>query len=375
MRLAEELRELDWHILLLVFVLVVLGILFIHSATQDDESEFAGQATTQAWFVLPSTAVLLFFLLVPYMSLRRWAPLFYAASLGLLLLLPFLGVSLNNARRWLSIAGIQVQPSEFMKLGLLLLLARWFEPRTRPTRWQGLIAPGLLTALPMVLILKEPDLSSALVLVPLMFGVCYAAGGRLRWILITVIAGAALFAALWALDLLHAYQVDRIRVWWEQRDMPREMRLGAGYHLHQSKIAIGQGGLWGMGYLQGLQNYFDFLPYRSTDFIFSVLAEEMGLVGGLLFLFLYGLLIVQLFGIAGRTRERFGRLLATGVALLFATQLFMHVAVCTGIMPPTGLTLPLISYGRSSLLTSFAALGLALNVGMRRVRVLTPDAY
>lgn len=375
MRLAEELRELDWQILLPVFVLVGLGVLFIHSATQDEESDFAGQAATQAWFLLPATGVLLLFLLVPYMTLRKWAPLVYAASLGLLLLLPFMGVSLNNARRWLAIGGIQVQPSEFMKLALILLLARWLEPRARPTRWQGLVVPGLLTALPMALILKEPDLSSALVLLPLMFGLSYAAGGRLRWILLTVLAGAALFLALWWLDLLHAYQLDRIRAWWEQRDMPREMRLGAGYHLHQSKIAIGQGGLWGMGYLQGLQNYFDFLPYRSTDFIFSVIAEETGLLGGALFLFLYSLLIVQLFGIANRTRERFGRLLATGVALLFATQLFMHVGVCTGLMPPTGLTLPLISYGRSSMLTSFAALGLALNVGMRRVRVLTPDAY
>ncbi len=374
MKLKEDLKELDWHVLFLAYLLVGFGILFIHSATQAG-SEFAGQAKRQGLFLLPATVVLAFFLLVPYTKFESLSFRIYGACLLLLLLLPVAGVSLNNARRWLSVGGILFQPSEFMKLGLIFALARWFQPRSAPDQWQGLVVPGLITVVPMVLIVKEPDLSSALVLVPVLFGICYAAGSKGRWLLAVLLVGAVLFGLLYATGSLKSYQVDRIQAWWSQTDMPKEMRLGAGYHLRQSLIAIGSGGIRGEGYMHGLQNVYDFLPYRSTDFIFSVIAEETGFVGSVFFLFLYGLYVFLLLGIAARTRERFGRLLSTGVALLFATELFVHVAVCSGVMPPTGLTLPFISYGRSSLLTHFAALGLVLNVGMRRVRVLTPDAY
>ena len=374
MKLKEDLKELDWHVLLLAYLLVGFGVLFIHSATQAG-SEFAGQAERQALSLLPATLAAAFFLVVPYTRFEGFAFRVYGACLVLLLLLPVAGVSLNNARRWLSLGGILFQPSEFMKLGLIFALAAWFRPRPEPGRWQGLVVPGLITMAPMVLIVKEPDLSSALVLVPVLFGICYAAGARGRWLLLVLLSGAVLFGILYASGSLKSYQVDRIQAWWNQTNMPKEMRLGAGYHLRQSLIAIGSGGIRGEGYMRGLQNVYDFLPYRSTDFIFSVIAEETGFIGSVFFLFLYGLFISLLFGIASRTRERFGRLLVTGIALLFATELFVHVAVCSGVMPPTGLTLPFISYGRSSLLTHFAALGLALNVGMRRVRVLTPEGY
>ncbi len=374
MKLKEDLKELDWHVLLLAYLLVGFGVLFIHSATQAG-SEFAGQAERQGLFLLPATLVLAFFLLVPYTRFERISFRIYGACLFLLLLLPLAGVSLNNARRWLSVGGILFQPSEFMKLGLVFALARWFRPRSSPDQWQGLVIPGLITLAPMILIVKEPDLSSALVLVPVLFGICYAAGAKGRWLLAVLLVGLLLFGVLYATGSLKSYQVDRIQAWWSQTDMPKEMRLGAGYHLRQSLIAIGSGGIRGEGYMRGLQNVYDFLPYRSTDFIFSVIAEETGFVGSVFFLFLYGLFVFLLLGIAARTRERFGRLLSTGVALLFATELFVHVAVCSGVMPPTGLTLPFISYGRSSLLTHFAALGLVLNVGMRRVRVLTPEGY
>ena len=374
MKLKEDLKELDWHVLLLAYLLVGFGVVFIHSATQAG-SEFAGQAGRQAFSLPAATLAAAFFLLVPYTRFERISFRIYGACLFLLLLLPLAGVSLNNARRWLSLGGILFQPSEFMKLGLIFALARWFRPRSEPGQWQGLVVPGLITLVPMVLIVKEPDLSSALVLVPVLFGICYAAGARGRWLLLVLLSGAVFFGVLYATGSLKSYQVDRIQAWWNQTDMPKEMRLGAGYHLRQSLIAIGSGGIRGEGYMHGLQNVYDFLPYRSTDFIFSVIAEETGFVGSVFFLFLYGLFIWLLFGIAARTRERFGRLLVTGTALLFATELFVHVAVCSGVMPPTGLTLPFISYGRSSLLTHFAALGLVLNVGMRRVRVLTPEAY
>jgi len=213
------------------------------------------------------------------------------------------------------------------------------------------------------------------VFIPVLFGVCYVAGAKPRVLLMVLLGGMVLFAGIYLAGGLKVYQIDRIQAWWNQTNMPKEMRLGAGYHLRQSLIAIGSGGITGMGYMQGLQNIYDFLPYRSTDFIFSVIAEETGFIGCIFFLFLYSLFVWLCFGIAIRTRERFGRLLATGISIFFATQLFVHVAVCSGLMPPTGLTLPFVSYGRSSLITSFIFLGILLNIGMRKVRVITSDGY
>ncbi len=374
MKLKEELYELDWHLLVLAYVISGLGILFIRSATISG-TEFAGQAGRQALSLLPATLVLGFFLFVPYPRMEEWAVRIYLTCLVMLFLLPVFGISINNARRWLALGPVRFQPSEFMKLGFVLMLARWLKPRTVPNTWQGLVVPGAIAAVPMVLIVKEPDLSSAMVFVPVLFGVSYIAGAKPRWLLVVLLSGILLFVGLYLAGGLKVYQVDRIQAWWNQTNMPREMRLGAGYHLRQSLIAIGSGGLTGMGYMRGLQNIYDFLPYRSTDFIFSVIAEETGFIGSLFFLFLYGLFVWMAFGIGLRTRERFGRLLASGISILFATQLFIHVAVCSGLMPPTGLTLPFVSYGRSSLVTSFACLGLLLNIGMRKVRVLTSDGY
>ena len=374
MKLKYYLEELDWHIIILAYIIFTLGILFIRSATQAG-AEFAGQAERQAFSIIPATVVLVAALAFPYLKLRDWAFWIYIICVFMLILLPFMGVSINNARRWLALGPIRFQPSEFMKIGFLLMVSRWLKPRTVPNTWQGLVVPGIITLIPMIFIVKEPDLSSAMVFIPVLFGVCYVAGAKPRVLLMVLLGGMVLFAGIYLAGGLKVYQIDRIQAWWNQTNMPKEMRLGAGYHLRQSLIAIGSGGITGMGYMQGLQNIYDFLPYRSTDFIFSVIAEETGFIGCIFFLFLYSLFVWLCFGIAIRTRERFGRLLATGISIFFATQLFVHVAVCSGLMPPTGLTLPFVSYGRSSLITSFIFLGILLNIGMRKVRVITSDGY
>ena len=267
-----------------------------------------------------------------------------------------------GAQRWIDLKVVQLQPSEVMKIALVMALARYFhgtslEDIGRPT---VLIIPLLMVAAPVLLILRQPDLGTAVMLVAGAVALFYLAGVRI-WKFLLVF-GAALAALPFAWSMLHTYQKNRIMTFLD----PERDPLGSGYHIMQSKIAIGSGGVSGKGFMNGTQSHLNFLPEKQTDFIFTMLAEEFGLIGGLILLALYGLVMIYGLVIALRARSQFGRLLAMGVTATFSPYVFINVAMVLGMIPVVGVPLPLISYGGTAMLTVMIGFGLLMNVHIHR---------
>ena len=379
--LAPLLRMNGW-VALLTAAIALVGCAFIRSATLD-EPDFAVLASKHVMVLLLAAASGLALVLVPYPRLLRRAGLLYAAAFVGLVLLPFLGVVVNGARRWYRLPGFYVQPSEVAKLAVIIALAAYLRFRRAGRAGDALLVPLLITTVPAVLVARQPDLGSALVFVPVMLAMCYAAGvsGRKLLALVAILAAALVASYL----VMHDYQRARIHTWFDhfswvegdvdgEEEMTRALR-GYGYQPWQALIAIGSGGMFGFGLEQGPQNRYGFLPYRFDDYIFAVVAEETGLAGACGLIALQGLLVAGLLSIALRTRERFGRLIAVGVAAYFATQTLVHVAVCVWLIPSTGLPLPLVSYGGSSAVVSVWAVCLALNVSAHRQPVLAADGF
>ena len=386
-----RLKDIEWHLLFIALVLSLIGVTFIWSVSQGAPRALAGRPFRQLVFLAVSLAVLPGVLRVGYTFFSRHAYLIYFGLILSLVGLFFLG---GGAGRWYALGfGLKLQPSEFTKLGILFVLARYFQyPRQVDlTTWRGTLAPFVLVLLPMALIARQPDLGTALVLAPVAAGMLFAAGFPGRRLLLLVALGFLSLVMAYQFSLLHDYQAGRItsflasipRLEREALALRREgkveeaevketevkrLRRGASFQQFRSMIAIGSGGLTGKGLAQGPQNRLNALPERHTDFIFAVIGEEWGLFGCGAVLLLFFLLVAFILGVARRTRDPFGRHLCTGVALLFLTQVFINTGISVGMLPITGLTLPFVSYGGSSLLTSYLALGLVLDVGRRRVR-------
>ncbi|MCB9869731.1 MAG: FtsW/RodA/SpoVE family cell cycle protein [Planctomycetes bacterium] len=381
------LRQLDWWLVLVATALSLVGLTFIHSATRYDP-EFSGQHVRQALFLSVSAGLGLLVILVPYTRFLRLAWLLYSGTAAALLLLPWFGTTINGARRWYMLPGFAVQPAEFAKVAVIAALAAWLRFRTQPRWMDHVVVPTLITAVPALLVMKQPDLSSSLVFWPILLAMVYAGGASLRQLLAFGVAGATV-VVLGYLLVLHDYQLERIEVWrqhfaWTggapeldpgQRIALRDALRGPAYQPWQALIAIGSGGVTGFGLGAGPQNSHDFLPYRNADYLFAVVAEETGLLGAFGLLGLQMALVLSLLRLAWRTRERFGRLLIVGVAGFLGAQSLMHVAVCSWLVPATGLPLPFLSYGGSSTMCAVVALALALNAGARRLPVLGGDGY
>ncbi|MFQ5504166.1 MAG: FtsW/RodA/SpoVE family cell cycle protein [Planctomycetota bacterium] len=372
-RLGSLLARFPLSVWFLALLLGGIGVVFIHSTTLGSES-FAGQDRKQAVVMLVLPLVLAPLAFLPRSKVLNAAWLAYGAVLLTLVLLPFAGTTINGARRWFVVVpGLTLQPSEFMKPALVLMLAHYLRFRARAGFVEGIGVPLLLTLVPAALMVRQPDLGSALSLLPVLFAMCYAGGAKGRTLFALGVSGVVGFALLF--PFLHHYQQDRILVWFNQGRMSPEDRLGPGYHLYQSLVSVGAGGLLGSGLFQGLQNLNDFLPYRSTDFLFAVIAEETGFLGATTVIGIYlGLCLLILRHAAG-IRDRFGRLLATGIGVLLATQLFIHAGVCTGLLPTTGLPLALLSYGRSSVTASWLSLALFAHAVVGRQRTVARDMY
>jgi rod shape determining protein RodA len=295
-------------------------------------------------------------------KLRVWAYFFYAVCLVLLVLVLLVGHTGLGAQRWVNIGPFRLQPSEVSKLAVILALARFLAAG----RFRGslglreIVGPGLLLALPLVLILQQPDLGTSLMFL-FIGGVMVFCAGLQLWLIASVFPITVFLAPiLWR--GLEDYQQRRILAFLKPELDP----FGSGYHIIQSKIAIGSGGLWGKGLFQGTQSELRFLPEQHTDFIFSVIAEQFGLVGCLLFLVLYTLLILRGFEIAYETDDTFGALIVVGVITMIAFYVLVNVGMTTGLLPVVGVPLPFVSYGGSSMLTMWIGVGLILNVRMRK---------
>jgi rod shape determining protein RodA len=352
----------DWLLFLLVLVLLGIGVIAVYSATYEGGQQLSALAVRQLSWAGLGFVVMFIVFAIDYRRLEKWAYVFYGFSLIVLLLVPVFGVSGGGARRWINLGVFSLQPSELTKVGLLLVLARYFHAYA-PSQGYGLrdlLYPGALAAIPAGLVLTEPNLGTATVLGLLALSLVFAAGARLSTLALLGAASGGVLPLLW--HHMKSYQKQRILSFLNPDSDP----LGTGYHMIQSKITIGSGMLWGKGFLQGTQNRLDFLPEKHTDFVFAVLAEEWGFVGVLVLLALYGALLARLLVIAWRARDRFGSLVAAGGVAVVFWQLLINIGMNIGILPVVGVPLPLLSYGGSSLLTIMMMLGLALNVSTRR---------
>lgn len=363
-RLAQH---IDVLLLVLVAAIVSMGVTTVYSATYaQSQGQMSPLVWRQALWATGGAGMMLALLLLDYRKLERHAYVIYAAALGLLVLVPLAGFLSGGSRRWIHLGFFALQPSELAKLALILVLARFFHRDNARESYgvKEIIVPAGLCAIPAVLTLAQPDLGSAAVMGFVFVSVVVVAGLRMRVMaalaVVVVLGGFVAGPKLWT--HLKPYQQKRILTFLNPEADP----LGAGYHLIQSKIAVGSGMLWGKGFLHGTQNRLQFLPEQHTDFIFSVFAEEWGFVGCAALTLLYAALIVRGLQIVARAKDRFGALVAFGVVSMIFWQTFVNVAMTTGLLPVVGITLPFFSYGGSSMITLMLGIGLMLNVAMRR---------
>ncbi len=366
---ASPLRQLDWPLLLAVGALVSVGALLIWSATR--QKELAVGADPQAFLkkhILNATISLILgtvAALVDYRALRAYAPVVYLAScLGLIAVLSPLGSTINGAHSWIVLpAGFQIQPSEFAKLaivvGMAMLLGEKRDGESRPRDSDVLAVLGLCLV-PMALVMLQPDFGTTMVFIFVILGVLSVADAPARWVVGLLVAGvvAGVFVAP---HVLKNYQLDRFRV----VANPTAQLGGAGYNVHQALIANGSGGLFGKGLFHGTQTQGRFIPEQQTDFVFTVAGEELGLIGASLIIVMLGIVLWRGLRIASQATDTFGRLVAAGVVSWFAFQSFVNIGMTLGIMPVTGLPLPFVSYGGSSMFANLVAVGLLQNVHLR----------
>ena len=313
------------------------------------------------WFGIGAVLMIVCFIF-SYKRFDQYAVIIYFSGLGLLVSVLVFGKFVGGARRWLTIGPMSLQPSEMMKVALIIMLAHYFSRHLKKDglTLRDLIQPMLIVLMPCILILKQPDLGTAMVLVLIAGSMTLFCGIGRRTLLLLVTAGAVSIPLAWS--LLKNYQKQRILTFLN----PERDPLGTGYHIIQSKIAIGSGSVSGKGYLEGTQNALSFLPEQHTDFIFSVLAEEWGFMGASLVVILFLLVLLWGLNIAHKCRDPFGILLVVGVDAIIFWEMFINIGMVMGLMPVVGVPLPLISYGGSSTLTIMIAIGLLLNVSMRR---------
>jgi rod shape determining protein RodA len=352
--------NMDWVLLGAVLLLCGIGIATIHSATYSGGN--ADLFVKQIYFVAIGVVALALSLIADYRRLADRSPLIYLAAIGVLIAVLMFGPTIAHAKRWFHVGPILVQPSEFIKLAAALFMAKLFSESKKETLGVMDIAfPGLALGLLIGLIAKEPDLGMAVCLLPLFLAVAFLAGLRVKSIvglglLLVVVAGI-----YWQFFAL-AYQRERVHIF---LGLKKDSQ-GSGYQSEQSKIAVGSGGLTGRGYKEGTQNQLGYLPARHTDYVFSVLAEEMGFVGVAVVLGLYLLVLWRGLETAHLARDRVGAFLVAGIMGALSFQVIYNVAMVAGLVPVKGLPLPFMSYGGSSVLSSLLAIGLVLNVRMRR---------
>ncbi len=370
----RRLANLPWGIIALVATIVLVGITAVYSATYTSKGPSPLYYKQLIWI---GTGLIVMFcaVIVDYHTVGRYAYVLYAASLLLLVLVMVAGKTGMGAQRWLAIGPFVFQPSEFAKLSLTLALARYFaeDPKRGNYDLRDLAIPAVMVAIPLVLVLKQPDLGTALMLLFTSSLVVMIAGIRLRAVLVLLLIGATVASVVFLVSpvrdklwgSLKPYQQNRIRAFIDPGADPR----GSGYHANQSKIAVGSGQITGKGFRKGTQSQMAFLPERHTDFIFAVIAEERGLLGAGLVVVLYVLLLLVGVDTAKNAKDRLGVLMAAGIVSMISLYVFINVGMAVGMVPVVGVPLPLVSYGGTSVITTFLALGLLLNIQIRRFQL------
>ncbi len=359
MKQTAGIREYDWWLLAIVMGICSLGVLEIYSATHN--SHLAGMHWRQMWWILLGVVCMLVLSRLDYHKILDQAPVFYLVGVAALVAVLAVGHTRFGAKRWIPVLGAFLQVSELVKLIIIIVLARFFsEVRTEQLSLGDLAKAGVLVGVPLGLIMLQPDLGTALVLVPLAVVGAFLAGIQWKHAVVVIALGAMMLPVGW--HFLKPYQKERVTTFLRPEEDPK----GSGYQILQSKIAVGAGGFWGKGLGKGSQNQGGFVPVRYSDFILAALAEELGFAGVLVALSLYMGLLLRLVQNAQRANDRAGMYVVMGAAAVLGFHVLVNVAMVIGYMPVTGIPLPLMSYGGSATLFVFLALGLVMNVRLRR---------
>ncbi|MDR2837546.1 MAG: rod shape-determining protein RodA [Azonexus sp.] len=352
--------HLDAPLLLIVLVLMAFGLVTVFSATSSDGFD---KLDKQLINMAVSTALMLLVARTPPQTLMRFAVPLYITGVTLLIAVALFGVVVNGSRRWLSLGFVRIQPSEIMKIAMPLMLAWYFQKHEAMLTARHFIVASLILVLPIGFVLKQPDLGTSLLIAAAGFFVIFLAG--LPWKVMFGLAAAAGGALPFVWSLMHDYQRRRILTLIDPTSDP----LGAGYHIIQSTIAIGAGGSFGKGYLNGSQTHLEFIPEKHTDFIFAVFSEEWGLLGNSILLFLFTFLIGRGLMIAAAAPTLFSRLLAGAITLVFFIYAFVNMGMVSGILPVVGVPLPFISYGGTALVTLMLGIGILMSIQTHRMLV------
>lgn len=362
-KIVLNLKQFDWFILITVVLLAFIGLVMIYSATL---GEMGSKISKQA--IALSIGLILFFILsfIDYRLLKNYAYIIYILANCLLLAVLLIGKTVRGMSGWFDLGFFQLQPSELAKFALLIILAKYFASVTgKPSRFKFIIVSGILVFISTTLVAAEPDLGTALIFIFLWLGMLLFSGIKKIYIYLLGILGTSFSGLLWVF-LLKDYQKDRILSFIN----PAKDPLGAGYNMIQSKIAVGSGGLIGRGLGHGPQSQLNFLPEQHTDFIFAVLAEELGLVGVILLLGLFSFLFLRIIGIAFKSRDDFSLMLVVGVIIMFSFQILVNIGMNIGILPVTGVPLPFVSYGGSALITNLLIFGLLESIIIRQKSIV-----
>jgi rod shape determining protein RodA len=362
MRRFLSFRDFDWALLSMVLLLCAISVLEIYSATL--HTKYVGFHTKQIFWIAGGVVAMFLFSKIDYHRLLDWVPWAYGVSLVALVVVRLVGHKVLGARRWISIGPMHFQPSEWVKLILILIVARYFANLGgRSLTWKEIFKALLLIGLPMALVLIQPDLGTALTYTPILVAGLFLGGINIKQAAILVTCGSVLVVGVWTSGkILKPFQKARLTSFLDPNSDPK----GAGYQTKQALIAVGSGGVWGQGAEKGSQTQGAFLPIPHADFIFAAFGEEHGFVGAIFVLLLYFFILMRLIQNAQTAADLSGSLIIMGVVAVLTFQIAVNVGMVIGFMPVTGIPLPLMSYGGSSVLFTFLALGVAMNVRMRR---------
>ena len=362
-----KLQSINYPLLGLIITLFFVGLAALYSISNGDFNSWPLKHSQR--FILG----LIIFFLVIFFDLRLifgYAYVIFFLSIISLVIIPFFGIESNGATRWINIAGISLQPSEFVKYTLILALAKYFHSINNDSSFiKTLIIPLIITIVPVLLVITQPDLGTALIILLGGISLFWISGLNYKYFIVGVFSILCSLPVLW--QYLKDYQKDRVLTFFN----PERDPLGNGYHIMQSKIALGSGGIFGKGYMEGTQSHLNFLPEMQTDFIFTMLGEEFGFIGTLLLLLIYAALIMISIRLALKSRSLFSKYLSLGVCNVFFIYVFVNIGMVTGLLPVVGVPLPFISYGGSSMLAVMFGFGLLMNCYINRNIIIEKTNY
>jgi len=366
----RPIRHLDVTLLLTTLALSVIGLFMVYSATyrslQAQQLDPGTYLKRQIVWALFGVILLLLCASFDYRFVKTYAGFIYGAMLlSLVFVRSPLGTSVKGSQRWFEFLGFQFTPSEYMKIAVIVMLAAYLaELRTTRLSLDETLRVTAIAAFPMLLVFLQPDVGTTIVICAILVGTLVVAGARPRHLAVLALSAVVLIFLAFQMGVVKDYQIARLIGWLDPSSDPQS----AGYNKAQAEIAVGSGGLAGRGYLHGTQTNLDFVPEQHTDFIFTVVGEEFGFLGAMFVVALFGVLVWRAFRIALLSKDPFGTYLAAGIASMFAIEVFVNVGMSVGIMPITGIPLPFVSYGGSAMMANYIAIGLLLNVHMRRFK-------